>query len=116
MIKIPRMKTNYKEGDLVCLVRDGTLTLCQILAGQLPGVRECPVKELEVKTYPASRSYEDIYKNLEGKVGLIVSVVRNRLDQPLGYRVLIEGHEMFCKAIFAQKYFKLLENQGNESR
>ena len=110
------MKTNYKAGDLVSITRDGTLTLCQILTGHLPGVRECPIKDLEVEAYSSGHSYENIYENLEGKIGVIVSVLRNRLDQPLGYRVLIEGHEMFCKAIVAQKYFKLLENQGNESR
>ena len=90
--------------------------MCQILGGDIPGLRECPVSELEVKTYPERYSYEDIYKNLEGKVGLIVCILRNRLNQPVGYRVLIEGHEMFCKAIVAQKYFKLLETKGDESR
>jgi hypothetical protein len=110
------MKPNYKEGDLVCIVRSGTFTLCQLLSGDIPAIRECPVKELEVKTHPRVHRYDDIYKNLEGKVGLVVYVARNKLEQPLGYRVLIEGHEMFCKSKVAQKYFKLAENQGDESR
>jgi len=105
------MKPNYKEGDLVTIIRCESLTLCQLLTSSPPAVRECPIKDLAVPSY-----YDDIYKNLEGKMGLVVYIARNKLDQPLGYRVLIEGHEMFCKSKVAQKYFKLTENQGDESR
>jgi len=105
------MKPNYREGDLVTFIRFGSLTLCQLLTSSPPAARECPIKELAVPSY-----YDHIYKNLEGKMGLVVYVARNKLDQPLGYRVLIEGHEMFCKSKVAQKYFKLTENQGDESR
>jgi len=34
----------------------------------------------------------------------------------VGYRVLIEGKEMFCKSIVAEKYFKLIGTQGNAIR
>jgi hypothetical protein len=110
------MIPNYREGDLVRIIRSGTFTLCQLLGGDIPAIRECPVKVQETKTHPQAHRYHDTYKNLEGKVGLVVHVVRNRLEQPLGYRVLIEGHEMICKSKVAQKYFELAENQGHEGR
>ena len=87
------MKPNYKEGDLIRVSRSDSFTLCRVQHSRPPAVRECPVQELEVKTYPQN-NYEDIFENLEGKIGLIVYVAKNRLDQPLGYRVLIEGHEV----------------------
>jgi hypothetical protein len=110
------MIPNYREGDLVRIIRSGTFTLCQLLGTDIPAIRECPVKEQEVIISPTAHRFDSIYKNLEGKVGLVVYVVRNRLEQPLGYRVLIEGHEMICKSKVAQKYFELAENQGHEGR
>jgi len=47
-------------------------------------------------------------------MGLIVYVKRNLLNQPVGYRVLLEGNEMFCKSKVANKYFRLVGTQ-NES-
>lgn len=109
------MSPNYKEGHLVEIIRHGSFTLCRALKTYPPCVRECPVKELEVRTHPPNE-YKNIFKNLEGKIGLIVYVRRNRLNQPLGYGVLIESHELFCKAVVADKYFKLVGTQGDESR
>jgi hypothetical protein len=109
------MKDNLHEGDLCIVIRSGTFTLCRTFGVHPPAVRECPVKEFEVHTHPPNY-YENTFENLEGKVGLIVYVVRNRLDQPMGYRVLIEGKEMFCKSKVAEKYIKLVGTQGNESR
>ena len=105
--------TEYSVGDLVRVGRCGDFTLCQALHDKPPSLRECPVKEHEIKE---STSFKDIFKNLEGKMALVVYVVRNRLTQAVGYRVLVEGHELFCKAIVADKYFKLVGTQGDESR
>jgi len=113
---MPRMMPNYREGDLVRVLRIGAFTLCQLLGGSTSTLREYPVKELEAKTHPQSHRYNSNYKNLKGKVGLVVYVSRNRLEQPLGYRVLIEGYEMFCTSKVAQKYFELMGDQGNEGR
>jgi len=104
----------YKQGDLVEITRSGTFTLCYIADDTIPSVRECPVQELEVHTDPRDY-YKNIFENLEGKIGLIVYVSRNRLDQILGYRLLIEGKRMFCKTIVADKYFKAVENQDDET-
>ena len=105
-------KTKLKEGSLVQVIREGSWTLCCTLQAGVIYIRECPAKEFEVKTHPKGQ-YGDIFKNIEGKIGLIVHVARNRLDQPLGYRVLMDGKEMFCKSKIANKYFKLAETEEN---
>ena len=110
-----RMRNSLKEGSLFQVVRSGTLTLCRSNLFGPPALRELPAKEFEVYTHPSKQS-ENIFQDLEGKVGLVVYIARNRLEQPLGYRVLIEGHEMFCKSKVADKYFKLMGTQGDESR
>ena len=107
------MKTEYKIGDLVEIRRAGDFTLCEASNVYPPALRECPVEEHEIQQ---KKSFKDIFKNLEGKMALVVYVVRNRLTQAVGYRVLVEGHELFCKAIVADKYFRLVETQGDESR
>ena len=104
-----------RKGDLVEIQRQGTFTVCYHTKGlEFPELRECPVQELEIYTHPRDY-YKNIFENLEGKIALIVYVSLNRLKQPVGYRVLIEGKEMFCKSIVAEKYFKLVETQNNES-
>ncbi len=103
----------FKEGDLVIITRRDTWTLCLSLANEIARLRECPVEDLQIYTDP---SLKDIFKCIEGKPALVVYVARNRLDQPLGYRVLIEDIQVFCKAIVADKYFELVENPGDESR
>ena len=103
----------YQQGDLVEIVRVESWTLGATGPYDAPIMRECPVPELEVYSHPDAGN---IYENIEGKVGLIVYVARNRLQQSVGYRVLIEGKEMFCKSIVADKYFKLVETQDNEAR
>ncbi len=110
------MKKLLKEGSLVRVTRSGSFTLCKALKTTPPSLRECPVEELEVKIHPRSSQYDDIFQNLEGKLGLIVYVIRNRLNQVVGYRILFEGHEMFCKSKVAAKYLELVETTGDESR
>ena len=107
------MKPNYKEGDLVEIDRHDSWTLCISLRSGTPTLRECPAKELEVYSHPECA---DIFECIEGKVALILSIKRNLLRQSMGYRVLIEGHEMFCKSKVAEKYFKLKRTQEDESR
>jgi len=110
---------SFKKGDLVCLVRVGDWTLTLPKQGVDKKVRETSLKDLRlsglINDWSHPRDYYSAkYDNIEGKVGLIVYVSRNRLDQPVGYRVLIEGNEVFCKAKVADKYFKLVEQQDNE--
>jgi hypothetical protein len=111
MTKIP----GPKEGDLVrvCSPDGGHWTLCIQHKKGLPSLTEMPKKRFEVFSDPR---YENIFEWIEGKLALVVYVSRNKLEQAIGYRVLIEGHEVFCKAIVGNKYFKLVGNQGDESR
>ena len=107
------MEPNYKEGDLVIIRSYEGMTLCRIDHKSKTGeLREIPIADLKTYSYHT----DNIFKSLEGKLGLVVYVAKNRLEQSLGYRILIEGHEMFCKSKVASKYFKLMESQGDESR
>ena len=107
--------TEFSQGDLCTVGRQNAFTLCYTGKVAPPSIRECPVKELEMPQDPR-RNYNPSVKNLEGKLALVVYVSRNRLDQAIGYRVLIEGKEMFCKSKVAEKYLRLAETPGDESR
>jgi hypothetical protein len=109
------MMAEFSQGDLCIVGRQNAFTLCYTGKDEPPSIRECPVKELEVSPDPR-RNYNSSVKNLEGKLALIVYVSRNRLDQTIGYRVLVEGKEMFCKSKVAEKYLRLAETPGDESR
>lgn len=100
---------DFKPGDLLEVVRHKCHTLCKTGKPYLLELRECPVEELEVRTYPAFPD-ADIFENLEGKVVLVVDVAKNLLDQVVGYRVLFDGKEIYCKSLIAKKYFKLLKS------
>lgn len=108
------MKVEFKTGDLIRVDRHGTFTLCRAIRTSPPSLRECPVKAVQTYSHPRVKK-ENIFEDLEGNLGLIVYIIRNRLDQTMGYRVLIKGNEMFCKSTVAEKYFKLVETQGYES-
>lgn len=96
--------SNYKEGELVRFVRYKNWTLSLSRRGPTPTVRE--------QLIGVNRNINII----EGKVGLIVYVLRNHLLQVTGYQVLLEGTTMFCKSIVADKYFKFVGHKSNESR
>lgn len=108
------MTKKFRKGDLIKVVRRGNFTLYNNSNGPPPQLREFPVEELEEYHHPHNFLREN-FKNIEGKVGLIVYVEKNLLDQPTGYRVLIEGHELFCKSTVAIKYF-IRAGQHDESR
>tara|TARA_R100001015_G_C4552735_1_gene114226 strand:- start:248 stop:457 length:210 start_codon:yes stop_codon:yes gene_type:complete len=69
-------------------------------------LRETPVKDLQIS------GHSEIFKDMEGKLGLISAVMLNKLDQPLAYRVLIEGDELFCKSKIAEKYFEVVKRHN----
>ena len=60
--------------------------------------------------------FEESYRGLEEKVGLVVKVNRNRLDQPQGYQVQIGQDVWFFKSVLAQKYFELVGGTADEER
>tara|TARA_R100001015_G_C4493101_1_gene70023 strand:+ start:44 stop:391 length:348 start_codon:yes stop_codon:yes gene_type:complete len=107
------MATKFAQGDLIQIVRHDQWTLGCATQTEFPEMREHPVKELEIYSHP---DVGKLFNCIEGKIGLIVYVIKNRLDQHMGYRVLIEGKEMLCKSKVATKYFKLVESHNNESR
>lgn len=100
---------DFKPGDLLEVVRHKCHTLCKTGKPYLPELRECPVEELEVRRHP-SVPHADIFENLEGRVVLVVDVAKNMLDQVVGYRVLLDGKEIYCKSLTANKYFKILNS------
>ena len=113
------MKTNYKEGDLirVGIQNDWTLgSSRKHIGGQTyegsGGSQEVPLPTSE--HYHPDFGYS--YNTFEGKLGLIVKVFRNRLDQPQGYQVQIGQDVMFFKYVLAQKYFKLVGEPEDGTR
>jgi hypothetical protein len=105
------MKASYKEGDLVEIVRRSSWSLCISTRSKIAKLRECPAAEVEVYSHPPSKK---VFEPMEGKVALVVEVRTNHIHQTTGYRVLIEGKEMFCKSKIAHKYFKLQRVQSDE--
>jgi hypothetical protein len=97
-------KTNYKEGDLIRIIEHNGWTLGSLQlqqSGELV-VRECPLQGSQFY----QPSFRDSYNYFEGKVGLVLKVIRNRLDQPVGYRVQTGEYIWFCKSVVARKYFE----------
>jgi hypothetical protein len=107
-----RMTPNYKEGDLIRFTSSGQMTLCLISARSEPlKVREVPTQELGLYA-----SVPDLILDLEGSLGLIVYVTRNKLEQIVGYGVLVNDHRVFCKTTVTDRYFRLVETKGDASR
>lgn len=94
------------------IIRHGTMSLALIKSDKGAYIREMPTKDLETYTHP---KYENIIEHIEGKCGLVVYVSNNKLGQPLGYRILLEGRELFCKAVIANKYLELVGATHHES-
>tara|TARA_R110002110_G_scaffold180776_3_gene386856 strand:- start:2728 stop:3093 length:366 start_codon:yes stop_codon:yes gene_type:complete len=112
------LKTNYKEGSLIRIGVHNNWTLGtsrkhvgnQVSEGNF-SMQECPL--------PASEYYHPgfghSYNTFEGKLGLIVKVIRNRLEQPMGYRVQIGEDIMLCKSVIAEKYFEPTGETTNDT-
>ena len=113
------MRTNYKEGDLVRVGSQNDWTLGssrkhiggQVYEGNF-GSQEVPLPTSD--DYHPDFGYS--YNTFEGKIGLVVKVLRNRLDQPQGYQVQIGQDIWFFKYVLAQKYFELAGDQTDGGR
>ena len=95
------LKTNYTEGDLILVRSVNDWSLGAPTANLAGSLNECPV--------PGSFQHRPQWESVtcfEGKLGLVVKVIRNRLEQPLGYRVQIGEYIMLCKSVIAEKYFE----------
>jgi len=116
------VETIYKEGSLIRLVcYSERRTICAVSNGSYYNLREYPADGILLQSglYQLLKGHSHSYKifeNFEGKCGLIVKVHKNRLDQPLGYEVLIGKDNWFCKSFVAEKYFNLMENREDEDR
>lgn len=103
--------TEYSAGELVRIGRSNNMTLCHVAESR----DFYTLKEIPVTDYEIYCQGENNFTTIEGKVGLVVYVSRNSLGQPLGYKILIDGKEMFCKAMVAHKHFNAVETANNES-
>jgi hypothetical protein len=105
-------ETIYRQGDLVTFVLSENMwTLCGNAYVSPKVLREYPAKDFGPTGFGLAN-----FENFEGKLGLIVQVHRNHLEQPLGYQVLIGNINWFCKSVTAEKYFSLVETNRDESR
>jgi len=107
--------TNYREGHLITIRSHREGILCVLKhpqRGKLKQVKEYKQRVLSGIPRAVGKSYD----SLEEKLGLIVKVSRNKLDQPQGYEVQIGQDVLFFKYVLAIKYFELVGDQGDEER
>ncbi len=107
------MKISFSVGDLVRIgLFQSSWTIIFIKDPPTSsGIREIPASHLEMYSDPL---YNKSFIFLEGKMGLIVSVIRNRLGQATAYRIMVDGIEMFCKSLVAYKYFRRVRGNNHE--
>lgn len=107
------MALKYEVGDLIRVVDKNTTGLC------------VPVWNSDARHKNQAREYthrsrgvdfEDCFVPLEQKIGLVVKIHRNKLDQPLVYEVQFGQNVWFFKFVFAQKYFEPVENQSDDDK
>jgi len=107
------MSREYAQGDLVRIVSRASFTL-----GIAPETTPLSVREYPLTPDPSSPSWggKNKWEYIEGKLALVVYVLRNRLNQVIGYHILCEGRKMFCKANVAHKYFQEVERTDARRR
>jgi len=57
----------------------------------------------------------EAFNDLEGQIGLIVKVIRNKLEQPLGYQVQVGKTVLYFKSVLAEKYFEPVGDPSDEN-
>ena len=72
------------------------------------------VREYVITAIPLD--FFDSFNDLEEKLGLIVKVIRNKLEQPLGYQVQVGEDVLYFRSVLAEKYFEPVGEPSNESR
>ena len=105
-------QTNYKEGDLLKIKSYNQWSIC--VPTDILGRNGKQAREYALTSIPLG--FGKSFMGLEEKLGLIVKVIRNKLDQPQGYQVQIGQDIWFFKYVLAQKYFEPLGDQNNERR
>ena len=107
-----KVQTNYKEGNLVKIRSYNKSSIC--VPTDILGRNGKQAREYAMTSIPMG--FGKSYIGLEEKLGLIVQVVRNKLDQPQGYQVQIGQDVWFFKSVLADKYFELVENNDDAKR
>ena len=105
------MPLKYRVGDLIRVVDMNTTGLC------IPAWKSNVKHKNQAREFALSSKgtdFEDYFVPLEQKIGLIVKIHKNRLDQPLVYEVQFGQNIWFFKFVFAQKYFEPVEDQSND--
>jgi len=104
-------KRPLKTGDLIRFeLHQNSWTLCGKKDSSSNALSELPVLELAVSRL------QKVFDNFEGKLGLIVKIEKNHLEQPTGYQVLTGNKIWFCRSVAADKYFSLVEREEDEIR
>ena len=104
-----KVQTNYKEGDLVKIKSYNQWSIC--VPTDILGRNGKQAREYAMTAIPMG--FGKSFMGLEQKLGLIVQVIRNKLDQPQGYQVQIGQDIWFFKSVLAQKYFELVGDDDN---
>ena len=105
------MPLKYRVGDLIRVVDKNTTGL------SIPAWKSNVKHKNQAREFALSSKgtdFEDYFVPLEQKIGLIVKIHKNRLDQPLVYEVQFGQNIWFFKFVFAQKYFEPVEDQSND--
>jgi hypothetical protein len=102
-------QTNYKEGDLLKIKSYNQWSIC--VPTDILGRNGKQAREYAMTSIPMG--FGKSFMGLEEKLGLIVKVIRNKLDQPQGYQVQIGQDIWFFKSVLAQKYFELVGDDDN---
>ena len=105
------MKTNYKEGELVRFTQCNGWSIC--IPTDMNGGYGKEVREYVITAIPLD--FFDAFNDLEDKLGLIVKVVRNKLEQPLGYQVQVGKDVLYFRSVLAEKYFEPVGDPSNEN-
>jgi hypothetical protein len=104
-----------KEGDLVKISSYDGWTVCLPLlskAAKSKMLTDRFLKERLLTQANSSRYRGDNerYEDLEGSFALVTRVIKNKIDQPTAYEIMIAGRTMRCKSVVAERYFKVVEN------
>lgn len=101
----------FKEGDLVKITSHEGWTVCfpnksfpDILTSHF-------LKERLLNQIGKQKPEDNLYTNLLGDFALITKVIKNHLDQATSLQVLVGGRRFNCKAIVAEKYFEVVNNE-----
>jgi hypothetical protein len=111
---IPAIPMKIKEGDLVKISSYAGWTIC-LPIGEGAKSKMLIDKFLKERllTHVNSSRYRgdnEKYEDLEGSFALVTRVVKNKIDQPTAYEVMIAGRTMRCKGVVAERYFKVVGN------